>query len=741
MKIIKRNGSEAVFDISKIIAAVTKANNVVASNQRLTKEQITAIADDVAQECQSRNHAMNVEEIQDLVEDAIMQTKAYEVARKYITYRYVQSLRRTHNTTDDRILSLIECNNEEVKQENANKNPTVNSVQRDYMAGEVSKDLTMRMLLPAEIVKAHEDGIIHFHDADYYAQHMHNCDLVTLDDMLQNGTVISGTLIEKPHSFSTACNIATQIIAQVASNQYGGQSISLTHLAPFVDISRKKIRRDTEAEMKELGIDPGEEKLSQIVEARLREEIKRGVQTIQYQVVTLMTTNGQAPFITVFMYLNEAGENQRLKSDLAIIVEEMLRQRYQGVKNEKGVWITPAFPKLIYVLEDDNIREGTPYFYLTKLAAKCTAKRMVPDYISEKKMKEYKLSKGETEGNGDVFTCMGCRSFLTPDRSGTGWNNVANAKNYVPGKPKYYGRFNQGVVTINLPDVALSSGGEPDKFWKIFDERLELCHRALQYRHNRLKGTLSDAAPILWQYGALARLKKGEPIDKLLYGGYSTISLGYAGLYECCKYMTGKSHTDPAAKPFALSVMQHMNDKCNEWKNAENIDYSLYGTPLESTTYKFAKCLQKRFGIVPGITDRNYITNSYHVHVTEQIDAFTKLKFESEFQRLSPGGAISYVEVPNMQDNLEAVIKVMQFIYDNIMYAELNTKSDYCQVCGYDGEIKIVEDDGKLVWECPHCHNRDQSKLNVARRTCGYIGTQFWNQGRTAEIKDRVLHL
>jgi len=741
MKIIKRNGSEAVFDISKIIAAVTKANNVVASNQRLTKEQITAIADDVAQECQSRNHAMNVEEIQDLVEDAIMQTKAYEVARKYITYRYVQSLRRTHNTTDDRILSLIECNNEEVKQENANKNPTVNSVQRDYMAGEVSKDLTMRMLLPAEIVKAHEDGIIHFHDADYYAQHMHNCDLVNLDDMLQNGTVISGTLIEKPHSFSTACNIATQIIAQVASNQYGGQSISLTHLAPFVDISRKKIRRDTEAEMKELGIDPGEEKLSQIVEARLREEIKRGVQTIQYQVVTLMTTNGQAPFITVFMYLNEAGENQRLKSDLAIIVEEMLRQRYQGVKNEKGVWITPAFPKLIYVLEDDNIREGTPYFYLTKLAAKCTAKRMVPDYISEKKMKEYKLSKGETEGNGDVFTCMGCRSFLTPDRSGTGWNNVANAQNYVPGKPKYYGRFNQGVVTINLPDVALSSGGEPDKFWKIFDERLELCHRALQYRHNRLKGTLSDAAPILWQYGALARLKKGEPIDKLLYGGYSTISLGYAGLYECCKYMTGKSHTDPAAKPFALSVMQHMNDKCNEWKNAENIDYSLYGTPLESTTYKFAKCLQKRFGIVKGITDKNYITNSYHVHVTEQIDAFTKLKFESEFQRLSPGGAISYVEVPNMQDNLEAVIKVMQFIYDNIMYAELNTKSDYCQVCGYDGEIKIVEDDGKLVWECPHCHNRDQSKLNVARRTCGYIGTQFWNQGRTAEIKDRVLHL
>ena len=741
MKIIKRNGSEAVFDITKIIAAITKANKVVPDAQRLTKQQIIEISDHVQEVCYARGHAMNVEEIQDIVEDAIMATGAYEVARRYITYRYVQSLKRTHNTTDDKILSLIECNNEEVKQENSNKNPTVNSVQRDYMAGEVSKDLTMRMLLPPEIVKAHEEGIIHFHDADYYAQHMHNCDLVNLDDMLQNGTVISGTLIEKPHSFSTACNIATQIIAQVASSQYGGQSISLTHLAPFVDISRKKIRRDTEAEMKELGIDPGEEKLSQIVEARLREEIKRGVQTIQYQVVTLMTTNGQAPFITVFMYLNEAGENQRLKSDLAIIVEEMLRQRYQGVKNEKGVWITPAFPKLIYVLEDDNIREGTPYFYLTKLAAKCTAKRMVPDYISEKKMKEYKLSKGETEGNGDVFTCMGCRSFLTPDRSGTGWNNVANAQNYVPGKPKYYGRFNQGVVTINLPDVALSSGGEPDKFWKIFDERLELCHRALQYRHNRLKGTLSDAAPILWQYGALARLKKGEPIDKLLYGGYSTISLGYAGLYECCKYMTGKSHTDPAAKPFALSVMQHMNDKCNEWKNAENIDYSLYGTPLESTTYKFAKCLQKRFGIVPGITDRNYITNSYHVHVTEQIDAFTKLKFESEFQRLSPGGAISYVEVPNMQDNLEAVIKVMQFIYDNIMYAELNTKSDYCQVCGYDGEIKIVEDDGKLVWECPHCHNRDQSKLNVARRTCGYIGTQFWNQGRTAEIKDRVLHL
>ena len=741
MKIIKRNGSEVPFDITKIITAVTKASDSVSRKSSLTQEQILSIANDVTEQCQALNRAVSVEEIQDMVENKLMDIQAHDVARHYITYRYVQSLKRQTNTTDERILSLIECQNEEVKQENANKNPTVNSVQRDYMAGEISKDLTARLLLDPEIVKAHNEGLIHFHDSDYFAQHMHNCDLVNLEDMLQNGTVISGTYIEKPHSFSTACNIATQIIAQVASNQYGGQSISLTHLAPFVDISRKKIRRDTEAEMKELGIDPGEEKLSQIVEARLREEIKRGVQTIQYQVVTLMTTNGQAPFITVFMYLNEAGENQRLKSDLAIIVEEMLRQRYQGVKNEKGVWITPAFPKLIYVLEDDNIREGTPYFYLTKLAAKCTAKRMVPDYISEKKMKEYKLSKGETEGNGDVFTCMGCRSFLTPDRSGNGWNNVANAQNYVPGKPKYYGRFNQGVVTINLPDVALSSGGEPDKFWKIFDERLELCHRALQYRHNRLKGTLSDAAPILWQYGALARLKKGEPIDKLLYGGYSTISLGYAGLYECCKYMTGKSHTDPAAKPFALSVMQHMNDKCNEWKNAENIDYSLYGTPLESTTYKFAKCLQKRFGIVKGITDKNYITNSYHVHVSEPIDAFTKLKFEADFQRLSPGGAISYVEVPNMQDNLEAVMSVLQFIYDNIMYAELNTKSDYCQCCGYDGEIKIVEDDGKLVWECPKCGNRDQNKLNVARRTCGYIGTQFWNQGRTQEIKDRVLHL
>ena len=725
MKIIKRNGSEAVFDITKIIAAITKANKVVPDAQRLTKQQIIEISDHVQEVCYARGHAMNVEEIQDIVEDAIMATGAYEVARRYITYRYVQSLKRTHNTTDDKILSLIECNNEEVKQENSNKNPTVNSVQRDYMAGEVSKDLTMRMLLPPEIVKAHEEGIIHFHDADYYAQHMHNCDLVNLDDMLQNGTVISGTLIEKPHSFSTACNIATQIIAQVASSQYGGQSISLTHLAPFVDVSRKKIRRDVEAEMKDLGIDPGEEKISEIVEKRLREEIKRGVQTIQYQVVTLMTTNGQAPFITVFMYLNEAGDNQRLKSDLAIVIEEMLRQRYQGVKNEAGVWITPAFPKLIYVLENDNIYEGQPYYYLTKLAAKCTAKRMVPDYISEKKMLEYKVDKN---GEGHCYTCMGCRSFLTP---------------YIDenGKPKYYGRFNQGVVTINLVDVALSSGGDFDKFWQIFDERLELCHKALMCRHNRLKGTLSDAAPILWQYGALARLKKGEPIDKLLYGGYSTISLGYAGLYECCKYMTGKSHTDPAAKPFALNVMQHMNDACTKWKNQHNIDFSLYGTPLESTTYKFAKCLQKRFGLVPGITDRNYITNSYHVHVTEQIDAFTKLKFESDFQKLSPGGAISYVEVPNMQDNLEAVIKVMQFIYENIMYAELNTKSDYCQVCGYDGEIQIVQEDGKLVWECPKCHNRDQNKLNVARRTCGYIGTQFWNQGRTAEIKDRVLHL
>ena len=740
MKIIKRNGSEAVFDITKIIAAITKANKVVPDAQRLTKQQIIEISDHVQEVCYARGHAMNVEEIQDIVEDAIMATGAYEVARRYITYRYVQSLKRTHNTTDDKILSLIECNNEEVKQENSNKNPTVNSVQRDYMAGEVSKDLTMRMLLPPEIVKAHEEGIIHFHDADYYAQHMHNCDLVNLDDMLQNGTVISGTLIEKPHSFSTACNIATQIIAQVASSQYGGQSISLTHLAPFVDVSRKKIRRDVEAEMKELGIDPGEEKISEIVEKRLREEVSRGVQTIQYQVVTLMTTNGQAPFVTVFMYLNEARTPQE-KHDLAIIIEETLRQRYEGVKNEAGVWITPAFPKLIYVLEEDNVHEDSPYFYLTELAAKCTAKRMVPDYISEKKMRELKLSKGETAGNGDCYTCMGCRSFLTPDRSGNGFNNVANALNYDPTKPKYYGRFNQGVVTINLPDVALSSHQDMDKFWKIFDERLELCHRALLCRHERLMGTLSDAAPILWQYGALARLKKGETIDKLLVGGYSTISLGYAGLYECVKYMTGHSHTEKEGTPFAMAVMQRMNDKCAEWKAESDIDFSLYGTPLESTTYKFAKCLQRRFGIIPGVTDKGYITNSYHVHVSEEIDAFDKLKFEGMFQQLSPGGAISYVEVPNMQDNLKAVIRVMQYIYDNIMYAELNTKSDYCQECGYDGEIKIVEDDGKLVWECPNCGNRNQETLNVARRTCGYIGTQFWNQGRTEEIRDRVLHL
>ncbi|MFR7838687.1 MAG: anaerobic ribonucleoside-triphosphate reductase [Faecalibacterium sp.] len=723
MKIIKRNGSEVPFDITKIITAVTKASDSVSGKSRLTREQITQIAAEVTDQCQSLNRAVSVEEIQDMVENKLMDMKAHDIARHYITYRYVQSLKRQTNTTDERILSLIECQNEEVKQENANKNPTVNSVQRDYMAGEISKDLTARLLLDPEIVKAHQEGLIHFHDSDYFAQHMHNCDLVNLEDMLQNGTVISGTYIEKPHSFSTACNIATQIIAQVASNQYGGQSISLTHLAPFVDVSRKKIAAEVEAEME--GLNVSAERKKAIVERRLRNEINRGVQTIQYQVVTLMTTNGQAPFITVFMYLGEA-RNAQEKADLAIIIEETIRQRYQGVKNEAGVWITPAFPKLIYVLEEDNIRPGTPYYYLTELAAKCTAKRMVPDYISEKKMLEMKIDKN---GEGHCYTCMGCRSFLTP---------------YVDpetGKPKYYGRFNQGVVTINLVDVALSSGGNFEKFWKIFDERLALCHRALQARHKRLLGTPSDAAPILWQYGALARLKKGEKIDKLLFGGYSTISLGYAGLYECVKYMTGKSHTDAGAKPFALSVMQHMNDKCNEWKKAENIDYSLYGTPLESTTYKFAKCLQKRFGIVPGITDKNYITNSYHVHVSEPIDAFTKLKFESEFQRLSPGGAISYVEVPNMQDNLEAVISVLQFIYDNIMYAELNTKSDYCQCCGYDGEIKIVEDDGKLVWECPKCGNRDQNKLNVARRTCGYIGTQFWNQGRTQEIKDRVLHL
>ena len=723
MKIIKRNGAEVPFDITKIITAVTKASDSVGGKSRLTREQITQIASDVTDQCHALNRAVSVEEIQDMVENKLMDIRAHDIARHYITYRYVQSLKRQTNTTDERILSLIECQNEEVKQENANKNPTVNSVQRDYMAGEISKDLTARLLLDPEIVKAHQEGLIHFHDSDYFAQHMHNCDLVNLEDMLQNGTVISGTYIEKPHSFSTACNIATQIIAQVASNQYGGQSISLTHLAPFVDVSRKKIAAEVEAEME--GLDVSAERKKEIVERRLRNEINRGVQTIQYQVVTLMTTNGQAPFITVFMYLGEA-RNPQEKADLAIIIEETIRQRYQGVKNEAGVWITPAFPKLIYVLEEDNIRPGAPYYYLTELAAKCTAKRMVPDYISEKKMLEMKVDKN---GEGHCYTCMGCRSFLTP---------------YVDpetGKPKYYGRFNQGVVTINLVDVALSSGGNFDKFWKIFDERLALCHRALQARHQRLLGTPSDAAPILWQYGALARLKKGEKIDKLLYGGYSTISLGYAGLYECVKYMTGKSHTDAGAKPFALSVMQHMNDKCTEWKKAENMDYSLYGTPLESTTYKFAKCLQKRFGIVPGITDKNYITNSYHVHVSEPIDAFTKLKFESEFQKLSPGGAISYVEVPNMQDNLEAVISVLQFIYDNIMYAELNTKSDYCQCCGYDGEIKIVEDDGKLVWECPKCGNRDQNKLNVARRTCGYIGTQFWNQGRTQEIKDRVLHL
>ena len=740
MKIIKRNGSEVTFDVAKIENAIRKANMEVPEDERLTEREIRFASLNVTDECMESGHTVTVEEVQDLVEDQLMALDHFSVARKYIIYRYVQNQKRQKNTTDDKILSLIECNNEEVKQENSNKNPTVVSVQRDYMAGEVSKDLTMRDLLPADIVQAHEEGIIHFHDADYYAQHMHNCDLINLDDMLQNGTVISGTLIERPHSFSTACNIATQIIAQVASCQYGGQSISLTHLAPFVDVSRKKIRRSVYAEMETIGYKATPEQIDEMVEKRLRDEVARGVQTIQYQVVTLMTTNGQAPFITVFMYLNEARSAQE-KHDLALIIEEMLKQRYQGVKNEKGVWITPAFPKLIYVLEEDNIHEGDPYFYLTKMAAKCTAKRMVPDYISEKKMREYKLSKGETEGHGDVYTCMGCRSFLTPDRSGNGYGNVAKAKNYEPGKPKYYGRFNQGVVTINLPDVALSSDGDMDKFWKIFDERLELCHKALRCRHERLLGTTSDAAPILWQYGALARLDKGEKIDKLLYGGYSTISLGYAGLYECTKFMTGHSHTDKEATPFALSVMQHMNDKCAEWKAAENIDYSLYGTPLESTTYKFAKCLQRRFGIIPGITDKNYITNSYHVHVTEKIDAFTKLKFESEFQRLSPGGAISYVEVPNMQDNLEAVVRVMQFIYENIMYAELNTKSDYCQVCGYDGEIKIVEDDGKLVWECPNCGNRDQNKLNVARRTCGYIGTQFWNQGRTQEIKDRVLHL
>lgn len=740
MKIIKRSGSEVTFDIQKIIDAIKGANSEVKEAERLTDRQVVYAAQNVAERCESVGHTVSVEEIQDMVEDEIMALDRFEVARRYIIYRYVQGLKRQKNTTDDKILSLIECNNEEVKQENSNKNPTVNSVQRDYMAGEVSKDLTQRVLLPAEIVEAHNEGIIHFHDSDYFAQHMHNCDLVNLEDMLQNGTVISGTLIERPHSFSTACNIATQIIAQVASCQYGGQSISLTHLAPFVEVSRQKIRRQVDAELKELGVEAPEEKVSEVVETRLRDEIRRGVQTIQYQVVTLMTTNGQAPFVTVFMYLNEA-RSEAEKRDLAMIIEETLRQRYEGVKNEAGVWITPAFPKLIYVLEEDNVHEGSEYFYLTQLAAKCTAKRMVPDYISEKKMREFKLSKGETEGNGDCYTCMGCRSFLTPDRTGNGYDNVARAKNYEPGKPKYYGRFNQGVVTINLPDAALSSQRDMDKFWEIFDERLELCHRALRCRHERLLGTLSDAAPILWQYGALARLDKGEKIDKLLFGGYSTISLGYAGLYECVKYMTGASHTDEHGTPFAMAVMQRMNDKCNEWKAAEDIDYSIYGTPLESTTYKFSKCLQRRFGIIPGVTDKGYITNSYHVHVSEEIDAFDKLKFESQFQRLSPGGAISYVEVPNMQDNLKAVIRVMQYIYDNIMYAELNTKSDYCQECGFDGEIKIVEDDGKLVWECPHCGNRNQETLNVARRTCGYIGTQFWNQGRTEEIRDRVLHL
>ena len=725
MKIIKRNGSEAVFDISKIMMAVSRANEVVQANQKLSKAQINAIAAQVEEVCSTRPHAMNVEEIQDLVENQIMEQQAFEVARKYITYRYIRTLKRSSNTTDDKILSLIECNNEDVKQENSNKNPTVNSVQRDYMAGEVSKDLTTRLLLPQEVVEAHEAGIIHFHDSDYFAQHMHNCDLVNLEDMLQNGTVISGTGIDKPHSFSTACNIATQIIAQVASSQYGGQSISLTHLAPFVDVSRRKIRQSVEEEMRGLGISATQEQITEMVNKRLKEEISRGVQTIQYQVVTLMTTNGQAPFVTVFMYLNEA-RNRQEKEDLAMIIEETLLQRYQGVKNEEGVWVTPAFPKLIYVLEEDNLTEGTPYFYLTKLAAKCTAKRMVPDYISEKIMMESKVDKN---GEGHCYTCMGCRSFLTP---------------YVDpetGKAKYYGRFNQGVVTIDLVDLALSSEGDFDKFWKLFDERLELCHEALLCRHNRLKGTLSDAAPILWQHGALARLEKGEVIDKLLYGGYSTISLGYAGLYECCKYMTGKSHTDPSVTPFAMQVMQHMNDACAKWKAEHNIDFSLYGTPLESTTYKFSKCLQKRFGMIEGITDKGYITNSYHVHVSEEIDAFTKLQFESQFQKLSPGGAISYVEVPDMQDNLEAVISVLQFIYDNIMYAELNTKSDYCQECGYDGEIRIVEEDGKLVWECPNCKNRDQNKMNVARRTCGYIGTQYWNQGRTEEIRDRVLHL
>ena len=740
MRIIKRSGEEQEFNPQKISVAIGKANDSVPKAKQFPKNYIPAYTAQTVAACENLGHTPTVQEVQDIVEDVLMDSGHHEVARSYIKYRYTHDAMRQHNTTDDKILALIEYRNEEVKQENSNKNPQVVSVQRDYMAGEVSKDLTMRMLLPKDIVEAHNAGIIHFHDADYYAQHMHNCDLLNLDDMLQNGTVISGTLIERPHRFSTACNIATQIIAQVASCQYGGQSVSLTHLAKFVDVSRKAICKEVDKENAELHLNLTEYQRNQIVDGRLRKEVRAGIQTIQYQVITLMTTNGQAPFITVFMYLNEAGKDEVLKHDLALCIEEMLRQRYEGVKNEVGVYITPAFPKLIYVLEDDNIQEGQPFFYLTKMAAKCTARRMVPDYISEKKMREYKLSKGETEGNGDVYTCMGCRSFLTPDRSGNGWDNIANAKNY-DGKPKYYGRFNQGVVTINLVDVALSANKDEEAFWRIFDERLELCHRALQCRHKRLKGTLSDVAPILWQYGALARLKKGETIDKLLYNGYSTISLGYAGLYECCMAMYGKSHTDPAVKPFALKVMQHMNDKCNEWKAAENIDYSLYGTPLESTTYKFAKCLQKRFGIIKDVTDHEYITNSYHVNVREKIDAFSKLAFESEFQKLSPGGAISYIEVPNMQDNLEAVIAVMQFIYDHIMYAELNTKSDYCQVCGYDGEIQIVKDNGKLVWECPHCHNRDQHKMNVARRTCGYIGTQYWNQGRTQEIAERVTHL
>ena len=724
MRIIKRNGAEVGFDITKIIIAITKANEAVAEADRMTPVQIQRIAESVELQCQKMNRAPTVEEIQDMVEHHIMAHGAFEVAKHYITYRYTRSLVRKSNTTDDKILSLIECNNEEAKQENSNKNPVVNSTQRDYMAGEVSRDITNRILLPKDIVEAHNEGIIHFHDTDYYAQHMHNCDLVNLEDMLQNGTVITGTLIEKPHSFATACNIATQIVAQVASNQYGGQSISLTHLAPFVQVSREKIRASVRDEFDTVGVSVTEDKINTIAEKRLREEIRRGVQTIQYQVVTLLTTNGQAPFITVFMYLGEARSEQE-RADLAVIIEEMLLQRYQGVKNEKGVWVTPAFPKLIYVLEEDNIREDSRYWYLTQLAAKCTAKRMVPDYISEKKMLELKVDKN---GEGHCYPCMGCRSFLTP---------------YVDenGKPKYYGRFNQGVVTVNLPDIALSSGGNIEKFWRIFDERMELCHRALLCRHERLKGTLSDAAPILWQYGACARLKKGEPIDKLLYGGYSTISLGYAGLYECVKYMTGKSHTDPSATPFALEIMNALNAACKKWKAQHNIDFSLYGTPLESTTYKFAKCLQKRFGVVEGITDKGYVTNSYHVHVTEPIDAFKKLEFEAQFQHLSPGGAISYVEVPDMQNNLDAVLEVMKFIYDHIIYAELNTKSDYCQVCGWDGEIEIVEQDGKLIWKCPQCGNTDQDKMNVARRTCGYIGTQFWNQGRTQEIKDRVLHL